>query len=183
MRIGIDLDGPVYDFVASLADFINWATSRPFSELGPATKWDFYKDWGYTFEEYTQFVKYGVELGTVFGSGMPKSGARGAIRTLHAAGHTIHIVTNRAISPRAQELTVRWLAKWEIPYDSLTFSNDKTIVHTDYFIDDLPANVDALRAVGVQAFLLDCGYKEQVGHPHLISSWGDFLREVGREDQ
>ena len=88
-------------------------------------------------------------------------------------GHTIHFVTDRFIGRKAQQATVEWLQEHEIQYDSLTFSADKTLIKTDIFLDDKPSHVDDLRAVGVEAWLLNCGRSDQTGHPYLCT-WTEF---------
>ena len=180
MRIGVDLDNVLYDFVAALGDYVSFSTGRPRHELGRATCWEFYdKDWGYTLEEFKQFCEDGVNDGFVFAEGAPIGDHVHYLQGWRNLGDTIHLVTDRHNGTRSKENTEHWLNYWNIPYDTLTFAVDKTVVNVDFFIDDKPSNVDALRAAGVKAYLLDCGRSDQVGHPYLVSSFMQFERQIG----
>ena len=185
MRLGIDLDGCCYGFVPSLAHFIYLDTGR--KDFPPHTCYDFYSvDWGYTLDEFLDFCHRGVDAGVVFGFGEPLTDSRETLIRLKEAGHSLHFVTDRRLgSPgRSEEVTLGWLERVGIPYDTLTVSKDKTVVPTDLFVDDKPENVDALRGVGCQAWMLldqerlPDGRKDQDGHPYMIRTWGDFEQKV-----
>lgn len=179
LRIGLDIDGPMYDFPGAVARYLQVRTGRSAVELGPVVHFDFFeKDWGLSREEFLDLRAAGIEAGVIFGTGEPVPGARDALANFRAAGHSLHVVTARWATSRVRELTKRWLAENGLVYDTLTFSNDKTTVRTDVFIDDSPEHVDALRAVGTEAFLFDCQRVDQVGHPWLVRGWGEFQERV-----
>lgn len=171
LRIGLDMDGVIYDFASA---WCKWVGIEP----EPPTSWEFYEDRGFTKARYLETFREGVDAGFIFSTGKPIRGARAGIRRLRQAGHTIHIVTDRFIGSRSQINTAFWLQAWRIPFDSLTFAHDKTLVRTDAFLDDKPGNVDALRDEGCAAFLLNLGRKDQADHPFLIESFDQFEREV-----
>ena len=176
MRVGIDVDGVLYDFVGELAEYISATTGRPLSELGPPTTWDFYlEEWGYSKKEYHQFSEAAVASGSIFLSKDPLPGAKAALKRIRKLGHTVHIITARGFGPRARPLTAEWLHIKKIPHDTLTFAYDKRVMRVDVFLDDKPANVDEMREIGCDAYLFDCGRKDQVGHPYLVSGWDEFL--------
>lgn len=185
MRIGYDLDGCCFRFVPSLAEFIRQDTGRTHFPI--QTCYEFYEvDWGYTLEEFMDFCHRGTDAGVVFGWGEPIWESLDVLHRFRGAGHSLHIITDRSWgSPGASERVTRdWLDRFGYPYDSLTISRDKTVVPTDMFIDDKPRNVDELRAVGCEAWMLldqDClphGRKDQEGHPLMIRTWSDFERKV-----
>ena len=94
--------------------------------------------------------------------------------------HSIHIVTHRPAEAHAT--TRRWLREHNILHDSLTFSEDKTVVKTDVFIDDRPENVEALLAKGVQAVLYDRPWNQHAdGLPRVntLVQFRDFVKAVG----
>ena len=178
-RVGIDLDGVLYDFIGDLARYVSVTTGRPLSELGPAVSWDFYADtWGYTKREYHRFVTDAVANKAIFMDLGPLPGSKQAIRRLRKLGHTVHIITARGFGPNARPLTCWWLDAYQIPHDSLTFAVDKRVIDVDFMLDDKPANVDDMREVGCAAYLLDCGRSDQVGHPYLVKDWAEFLAIV-----
>jgi FMN phosphatase YigB (HAD superfamily) len=181
LRVGVDLDDVLYPFVQSLACFVHERTGRPLEELGPATCWEFYERyWGLPKNEFLELFEAGVDAGVVFSKGDPLPGSVEAVRALKEVGHSVHIVTDRFVGRRSHANTEEWLAKHEIPYDSLTYSRDKTVVRTDAFVDDNPKNVLALREVGCAAFLLDTGRADQVGFRQewTVDSLAGFVGKV-----
>ena len=177
MRIGFDLDDVIYPFVSQIAKY---ACARIGHEsLPPATCWRFYEtDWGLSRYEFERLFLDGIESGVVFGEGEPLPGTLDGLSAVKAAGHTVHIVSDRLVSPRAQELTPKWLAEHSVPYDTLTFSADKTVVATDMFLDDRPENVKALRSAGVDAWVLDCGRTDQAAAEPKVESFEAFVAKV-----
>lgn len=182
MRLGIDLDGCVFDFTSSLRYFIHKTTGRPMSELGPPMSWNFFTDdWGYTLEQYLKFCDDGVDAEVVFKYGPPMPDSVQTLRRLRDKGHSLHIITDRSFGHRSQENTKEWLSDWCVPFDTLTFSKDKTVVPTDAFIDDRPKNIVELRAVGCKAYLYAINdrqdqkeFIQQYGNDMVIDSWREF---------
>lgn len=173
MRVGIDLDNVTYPFVEVLAQYVRPLVDDASKIDSVAHRWEFYEDWGLTTAQFLQFYKEAVEDDFMFVRGEPINQSVTWINQFRDMGHTIHFVTDRFVGNQAQQATVRWLQEYEIPYDSLTFSADKTLVKTDIFLDDKPSHVDDLRAVGVEAWLLNCGRSDQTGHPYLCT-WTEF---------
>lgn len=173
LRIGVDLDGPVYDFVGDTAEVVAAHRGVDSSTLPPATVWDFFTDWGLNAEEFWKIVDVGIADGRVWRHGEPIAGSVEAIRALRKAGHTIHIVTSRRAG--SETSTILWLAEVGIEYDSLTFSVDKTIVHTDVFIDDYDKNLDALAEAGIVAIRYDAPYNAHATQHQTVKSWDEFV--------
>lgn len=180
LRIGVDLDEVVYPFVDVFALWVHETTGRPLEELGTAQRWEFYEDWGYPLDEFLRLFAAGVDAGFVFRKGLPAPGALDALHTLKRAGHSLHVVTDRSIGSCAQASTEAWLQEHKVPYDSITYAADKTIVRTDVFVDDKPENVLALREVGCAAFMWDNGRKDQAEFPveWTVRSWGEFVEQA-----
>lgn len=163
MRVGLDLDGVCYDFGSALRDWLRargWESSLP----EPQT-WYFYRAWGLTDQEFGEQVNAGVAAGWIFRNGEPLRWSLEGAKALKADGHTIHVVTDRFFGPAgdAQAATVEWLTRWGFPYDSVTFSKDKTVVRLDAMVDDRLENYDALEAAGVEAYLLDQQWNREIG--------------------
>jgi 5'(3')-deoxyribonucleotidase len=171
MRVGIDLDGVCYDFSASLREYLRESGINPDGELADATRWEFYEDWGYTLDEFLEHCHAGVDAGYVFRHGRPYANTREAFDVIRAAGHTIHIVTDRSfgtVGGASQAATSEWLRAYGLSYDSLTFTADKTVVRLDTMVDDKLANYDALEAAGVAVYLLTRPWNKQEDDRHRV---------------
>ena len=178
MKVGVDLDGVVYDFVGSLKNYlvmVGWKTPE---EIPPATSWTFYKDWGLTTDEFLDVCADGVDQGFIFRLGPPLPGAVGGMERLQNAGHTLHIVTNRSFGSHSVSNTEAWLHDYHIPFDSLTFSDDKTLVRTDVFIDDYVKNYDELEAANVRSVLFDQPWNRDADKALRVHNWGEFTQLV-----
>ena len=157
MKIGVDLDGVCYDFTASLRHYLVTHRGRDEATMLSHNSWDFFEDWGLTLDEFLTEFAAGVDAGVVFTHGGPYPGTVEALGRLASAGHSIHIITDRTVgSPgRSEAATVAWLKRHGVPYKSLTFCSDKTVLRTDYMIEDKLQNYDALEAAGCTAVLID----------------------------
>lgn len=191
MRVGYDLDGVGYIFGGSVRDWLHLndiIVPDPTDEF--CTSWNFYEFWGMTREEFAKHCDDGVDAGIVFGPGdhLTRPYFFNSIKTVKELGHEVIIVTHRYQgSPgRAEHNTYQWLEP-VLPYvDEIHFSHDKTIVHTDTFVEDSLPNYDALNAAGVNAFLInrpwnapyDDGRKrisDISDYTNLIVKYGDRL--------
>ena len=74
-------------------------------------------------------------LAVIFRKGEPLPGAPSALRALKTLGHGVHVVTDRAVGHCSPANTEAWLAEHHLPYDSITYTRDKTVVRTEVFID------------------------------------------------
>jgi hypothetical protein len=158
-RVGIDLDGVLYDFSGSVFrylkhidhDIVERIPTAPESE-----RWEFYEDWGMTLHEFLEHVSNGVDAGIIF-TGPARPGSAEALHWLQMEGHTVVIVTDRRSGTpgKAEENTREWLAENNIPFDELHFDSDKTAYNCDWFIEDKIANYDALVAADVSVALVD----------------------------
>jgi 5'(3')-deoxyribonucleotidase len=179
MRIGCDIDGPLYPWIDDYRSWLVWEHDRNPHELPAPTIWHVYQEWGYTEQEFLDQCRKAVEARQMFLASEPRQDAMDALGRLSDAGHSIHLVTARDFgTPMSETNTIEWLEKWQVPHDTLTFSYDKTVIPTDCFIDDKVENVDALLAVGTDAWLLYDGVAAQLEHPRLIFTWDEFEERV-----
>jgi FMN phosphatase YigB (HAD superfamily) len=158
MRVGVDLDGVVYDFARHVQRYLIEHEGHDASALAYLASWNFWIDWGWDDERFARACDAAVDAGVLYATGEPNAGAVEALRRIAAAGHELHVVTARAAgtaSTAALVATETWLETYGIPYSSLTMSADKTVVPTDVFVDDSLPNYDALVAAGVRAYLLN----------------------------
>lgn len=158
LRVGLDLDGVCYDFSGSLRQHLvtNVGGAWTAFDFPDPDCWEFYEDWGLDLGAFLLHCHDGVDAGVIFSHGDPLPRVREACQWIKAAGHSIHVVTDRSFGKpgAAARATLDWLARHEIQYDSVTFSADKTIAAVDVMVDDKPENYAALTAAGVDAYLL-----------------------------
>ena len=157
MRVGVDLDGVCYDFAASVREYLcNHVGSHDPAVCTDPQRWEFYEDWGLDLSAFLDTFHAGVDAGVIFSHGDPHPNVAEAFSVIKSAGHSVHIITDRAIgSPGASEAaTAKWLHRHGLGFDSLTFSADKTVVDVDVMVEDKLSNSDALEAAGVTTYLL-----------------------------
>jgi 5'(3')-deoxyribonucleotidase len=183
LDVGVDLDGCVYPFVEVLRDWVHVDTGRPLDTLPTPTCWHFFEEqWGYRPGELLLHVERGVNAGVIFHSGLPIPGSIRALHQIAEERHRIHIVTAR-FAPGAEtsvaDSTRWWLKTYDVPYTSLTISADKSVVDTDVFIDDSPANYAALEAAGANPRFFHQTWNADVPG-RRIYAWAAF-RDVVQE--
>ena len=190
MRVGFDLDGCLYDFGNSVRRYLD-SIGRVYGWKDDKVEnhsWDFYEYWKMSREEFTDICHSGVDAGYIF-SGPARPGAVEAVGKVAEAGHEIIIITDRQFGSdptNSHRATEEWLAQHGIEYDELWFSADKTIAHTDCFVEDRLSNYDALVAFDTPTALitrdwnLDPKYGVNDGRWRIsdISEYPDFVREV-----
>lgn len=169
LRIGVDIDGVLFPFVDSLCTHAVTSLGRSKQSLPAPTQWDFSAAWGMTSAELVELMHDGVDNGALLLDEAPYPGVVAGLGRLRAAGHTVHLVTDRAWLGRreqaAEARTVAWLERNKVPHDTLHFTKDKTAVPTDVFIDDRPENYEALAGAGVDVFLRGHAYNAHVRTP------------------
>lgn len=189
MRLGIDLDGCGYDFSEAwrisycLLHHVDHCRFDP-----DVVQWHFYEDdeWGnLTTEEFLEVAAWGVKHGIIFSYGLPIRGFAEGMRAMAEDGHELHIVTARSfpgVEAECQIQTRAWLDRFGVPFDSLTFSEDKTNPMTDFFIDDRDKNLDALAMAGICPVRMNQPWNEHVGEAYpAVHSWAEFRMLVNAQ--
>ena len=128
--------------------------------------------------EFYKLCSQGIDDGHIYLSGEPAEGFVKALKHLRKNMHTIHICTARMIGRKDASNTIEWLQKHKVPYDSITFGSDKTIVDVDVFLEDKPKNFFALENYGIRSFLFDQPYNRDVDTEFRVTSWEDFANKV-----
>lgn len=159
MRIGFDLDGVLFNFGDSVKRYLESIGQGHIWKSGPTPKpyWDFYKDWGWTGQEFVDMCNAGADAGYIF-CGPARRNAAKAVQAVKEMGHTVVIITDRPFgtTPYVSQMnTQKWLAQHKIPFDEIYFSADKTCVPTDMFVEDKLENYDALDAAGTEVYLIN----------------------------
>lgn len=188
MRVGVDLDGVGYDFVDSVRTWLLRCLPKNHpgrSELGRMgyrdneTTWDFYENWNLSLDEFLFLCALGVDAEHVFRVGVPHEGFVEGLHLLRDSGHTVSIVTDRSLGALSRESTLGWLNEWAIPYDDLIFTEDKTSVKADIFIEDRGRNYYALHNAGTLCYLLDRPWNRHVDAGEFrVFSFREFVGKV-----
>lgn len=175
------MDGVVFDFGRSFKEYMLWSGLRTEQQCTEVLKMDFYLDWEISHEEFKTYCHAGVDAGIVFFHGEPFPDARESMEALKRQGHRLHIITDRTFGTNnhSEVLTKEWLEKYEIPYDSLTFSADKTIVITDIMLDDKIENYLDLKEAGCYAVLYDRPWNQPKNGEVRVGSFKEFVNMVG----
>lgn len=174
LDVGMDLDGVNFRFdrayikgCVELGMLDGWPVGfRPW-------RWDFFLDLGHTASQFVANCHLLADAGLLWDMPLCR-GARTMWTELASRGHRIHVITDRrfgstpAVSEDATEAVLRALA---LPYTTLTFAGDKTIVPTDVMLEDKLENYDALAATRCQPVLLNRPWN------HVP---GDLRRRVSR---
>ena len=180
----MDIDGVMYPFFENLRPHVARATGRRVADLQDPPVWDLALAWTVEPQLMLELLHDAVDNGTLMQDGAPYPGVVAGLTALRAAGHRIHVVTDRAglghVEGRAENRTTAWLASWAIPYDTVTFTGDKTSVHTDVFIEDRPTNYRALSQAGVDTYLRVHPYNAQETAPasRRVHSFAAFTAGV-----
>jgi hypothetical protein len=184
MRVGVDLDGVLYSFGDSVKRYLDHIGKGGLWKSGPTPKpyWDFYKDWGWSGQEFVKLCNDGADAGFIF-CGPARDGAVEAMERIARTGNEVIIVTDRQFgtTPQVSERnTVEWLAQHGIWYDELIFSVDKTVGKCDVFVEDKLENYDALTAAGTKVWLINRAWNFVDGGDarNRINSITDFATAV-----
>ena len=172
--IGVDLDGVVHDFAESIHSYLIQEEHPGVPKYfdGLEVEYDFFTEWGITHAEYDQIHEQAIVQRFAY-NGPILDEAKTHLERLYAEGHTIHIITSRPRS--AFTATVKWLVKHDLPFDYLTFSEDKTCVKTDVFIEDNVSNYLSLEKAGCSPFLVDRGWNRKApGVFRRVKDIGEF---------
>jgi len=185
-RVGLDLDGVLYDFSGALRQYLVTQYSWDEKWCTEPTRWEFYEDWGLSLAGFKKICHQAADNRALWNTREPLGGwpVISELRHLREAGHTLHVITNRGFGTHPGEShadTAEWLSLWKIPYDTLTFSGDKTIVHTDFMIEDNVDNYLALEKSGCAAVLINRPWNEYLKSAVRVFSVKEFVDLVLRE--
>lgn len=159
MRVGFDIDGVGYNFGDSVNRTLQYIEQGHLWKSGPTPNpfWDFYKDWGWTTEQFIELCNLGVDAGIIF-QGPARPNFFEAMHKVREMGHEVIVVTDRSFGStpeRSHKATYNWFDWHGFMPDEIHFSRDKCCVPTDMFVEDKLENYDALDAAGVRVFLIN----------------------------
>lgn len=155
--LGLDLDGTCADFYGRMREVAAEWTGTDLRDLSTEPEWGL-SSWGIPEGGYERFHRFAVTQRALFETMKPLPGAPQAVRRLGTEGVRIRVITHRLIIRHFHEVavqqTVRWLDHWGIPYWDLCFMRDKDEVGADLYVEDSPANIEALRSGGNDVLII-----------------------------
>lgn len=179
-RVMLDLDDVIYPWSATAHAICEKAGITGGNKI---TQWEFWRDYGCDPDDVWTVLNHHTREGGLYDV-PPYDDALPALTRLTDAGCGIHLVTARGFQgpdrTLIRQLTCDWLAAWDVPHDSLTFSRDKRVVPTDYFVDDSLKNYDQLDEAGVCVYLLARSHNNASGDRRRVGTLDEFVDEVLR---
>lgn len=182
-RILVDLDGPTYPFGDCAKNYIDFNHPDRWDTTGGWHEYSMYRLWGMTDAEFLDVMIEAVRGGHLYRSLPPRGNAREVLTKLREDGHTIVIVTARSYDPEADQAATRWwLEQYEIPFDELHFSSDKTLFDCKYAIEDYTKNALALFEAGVCTYVFDLPWNQDWTGKRVYT-WDAFYNAITIEER
>jgi 5'(3')-deoxyribonucleotidase len=183
--VGFDLDGVLYRFTKAYHLWMNQSGMSLDPDV-EAHSWSWFEDWQ-TREEFLEEMDKSVDAGHLFWSGeLYEPQIKQNIRDLKAAGYKVIAITNRFSGKTrcSKQATAFWTAENELEFHQIVYAADKTVVPTDYFIEDNIKNYDALDAAGTLVYLVNRPYNAENDSRRRVNSVDDFTRIIlgGKND-
>jgi uncharacterized HAD superfamily protein len=150
MRLGIDMDGVVYDWEGTARFLLKWHHNY---DLPVSCRWDFIKD-NIENNDWQWLWSAGVKKYGLFRHGDCYRGTFEALRELDKAGHDIVIITKRP--KEAAKDTLAWLAFHEVPAREVHIigpDGHKGSITCDVYVDDSPKVAMELEEAGLRCLL------------------------------
>ncbi len=179
--LGVDLDGVVGDFYASMRRIAAGWLDKPEPALSKDVSYGL-KEWGIEeYGGYERLHRYAVTQRGLFRDMDPIRDAPATLRKLSQRGVRIRIITHRLFLKYFHQLsitqTVEWLDAHDIPYWDLCFMKDKGAVGAHVYIDDSPTNVELLREQGCRTIVFSNSTNGHLPGPRA-DSWIEVERLV-----
>lgn len=176
--LNLDLDGVCADYMGGLRDYLV-RHDRMDPSIQPSNEsYALYENEGWPFSSPAEYIAVhkAAEAEHLYAVMRPLPGVSEAMKTLAAAHVYIRVVTHRLFVSGQHRMVVADTAQWlddnDIPYMSLCFTGLKDSVQATVHIDDSPANIESLRAVGQHVVIFDQPYNRHLPGPR-IGVWND----------
>lgn len=145
--------------------------------------YDLYERQGFDRDSFVQLCIEGMEDGFIFYDEPPMAEAKEALSRCRSNGWHIRVITDRLFggrAPQAEKITHAWLSEHNLPYDEVYLTHDKSSVYTDFMVDDLVFNYDALEATNCVPFLRTQPWNMDAGNRRRVADLNEFVDEVER---
>ncbi len=144
----IDIDNTLWQFCDAFYEELR-KINPAFPPVTAWTTWNFFTS--YCTEEEFMAAVDAVHSRQDSDEYRPYPESKGFLRSMKDQGYRIVIASHRR--PEMKGPTQRWLGKYELPYDDLHLSFDKTVLFKDaaVVVDDAPHTLEKAVASGVVA--------------------------------
>jgi len=176
MRIGLDVDGVVYDWDSSVRRILKMTYDL---DIGVSRSWD-HIDSRCTPEQWSSLWS-GYPLMDMFTRGFYYPGAITAVETL-ALDHEVFFIT--ATPPAVRKARGISLFSDFRGINGVIFvdpgSDDKTLLKCDLYVDDKQETVEYYRRAGKRAWIMDRPWNQTYFHPDVarVRNWSDLASLV-----
>jgi 5'(3')-deoxyribonucleotidase len=190
LKIGIDMDGVVMDFVSAFKQEAETVLHKKFPAVN--TDWDF-KDWGITKEDSSKVwrrIRDTEDWFYLYLAALP--GASACLPYLDQL-HDLYFVTTRieTLGLSAKRQTQLSLYELGVEYPTVIVTKDKGAISRDLlldmFIDDKPENLTNIHEASpkTKAFLREQAYNEDFDEPWVtrVASLDDFVKKVNAHNR
>lgn len=174
IKVGLDLDGVVCNYQQYFIDVLNKDRGSNYT-LEDWKDWDF-SDAHFKGDEFKERVLDSMKHLEYLS---PMEGALNGIRRLRNH-HTIHVITHRFEEGRLN--TLRWLDRYGVDFQSLTFTDKKgklaSILGIDLMIEDSELHAKDLANQGVKVLLYDNLYNQNCSGRLIerVTGWDDIVK-------
>lgn len=181
VRIGIDIDSTVGDFVTAFVAWYNKTHNTDYEvpALDDALPMRHYipQLLGVTSEQFEDDLYQAASEG-LFLELPVYPGAVQAVQQLVAHDCEIVFITRRnfsGISDLMRTHTETWLSQAGFPYHELHLTSDKWLVGVDLLIEDNELIIEQMQAAGCQIVLFTAPWNKEHAHPHRFFDWNAAL--------
>ena len=145
MRIGIDCDGVLRDFIPALIDSIKESHPEHADKILKPNDWEWESWLPFWTEDETEKYVFEDNYLDFFGAVCPPikesvEDWKTLKRWAEDNGHELVLVS--AQRPHCEEPTMEWLQRWGIMFDEYNFTKEKWSIDVDVLVDDSPEKLD-----------------------------------------
>lgn len=137
MKIGIDIDGVLRDFVASVNKV--YFREYPTHELLRDNCYDL-AQWFPIGNKIHDFI-FRDHAKEIYTGALPYQNALGFMNKLKK--HEVTLVSSQP-NGNVEKYTILWLMKYKVPHNKLMFTRDKSDFHGDFLLDDAQHNLERI---------------------------------------
>ena len=141
VNIGLDVDGVLRDMMTPFVTKYNEEFSDGVTSYFDVKSYDLKE----SFPSYDSSMLYEWK-NELFRDAPRHLDTKGFVGEISRYGD-VHIVSAQPFG--LEDLTLEWLRKNEVLYESVSFIEDKSLLDLDYLVDDNPKNINEAKGVGL----------------------------------